>query len=733
MADTYRFLPWMRRGLSRGVTGPPTAPGGLPAHTSIAVDLDVSGATASTTVHLNGPGDVTGIDRRTVLRTEPRAGATDFEPSYLACIEFDPPDFPWLFTPAAPAGDRLHPWCVLVVVTKGPGVSLSVRTDSPLPVLTVDDPAAELPDLRDSWGWAHTQVVEEGGATDDVEADPDRNLSRLVCPRRLQPLTRYLACVVPAFDVGAQRGRGLSPSGVVIEPAWDVTVAGPEPVELPVYYFWEFSTAVEDDIEAMARRLHGPDHAPADLGRRRVYAAAGHRGLARPPLPAASRVVTMGGAVRPARSSATPPPVQDQALTDRLAAIVAARDTPELPGPAVRRVARRPSRAGRCTPVDGRAEHHRRPSGGRGPGHRGRAPPPGAVRAGGVGAGRSGARGQRAGAAGPPGRSRARPVAGPSRPGPPPRPAPAAGGAHARRHHHHPRPRRHRGANGGRRARRCQRAWRERVGGLPTAGQRPTPDGEGGHPTDRVGPQPGGARPHRRRCVSGRGQPRPPRRRGQPARRRPAEAHRDDEAGAPGPPRTRRRDDHRRCRPALGPGGPDRPVGHGHPPLLPSGRGARRRQPGHGAAGQAPPGRGDQAPAGARRPGHHEGPVRRGPAGPGPGGQPGHEDGRLRGCRRRRPGPPADQPPRRQDQRGPPGVGHGDRPCRGRRRAHPLRPLPGHRSLPRHGRLVLPVPGPAGRRGGSCPMPTASNRTPPSCCAPTRPSSAPSWSGSTTR
>ena len=68
-------------------------------------------------VRVYGPGDVVGIDPRGVLRTDPLARTADFEPNYLACIEFDNPDFPWLFTPAAAGvNGRLRPWLVLVVL-----------------------------------------------------------------------------------------------------------------------------------------------------------------------------------------------------------------------------------------------------------------------------------------------------------------------------------------------------------------------------------------------------------------------------------------------------------------------------------------------------------------------------------------------------------------------------------------------------------------------------------------
>jgi hypothetical protein len=331
----YRFLPWARRGLAQGVANPDAAT--LPARTSIQVNLDVAGKPASSRVDLYGPGEVTAIDRRLILRTDPRPGATDFEPNYLAAIELDPPDFPWLFTPAAHRNDRLRPWCVLVAVKKQPGVTMSVRADLPLPVLSIASPAAaaqELPNLADSWAWAHTQLLERPGTAADLDAEPDRNLSRLVCPRRLEPETRYLACVVPAFDLGVARGLGQPVTGAQVRPAWTPeTVATVAAGGLPVYYFWEFATSVEDDIESMARRLHGPEHAPENLGRRRIYAAAGHPRLAQPPLAPAARTVTMAGALRPAEAAATPDPEQAPKLTERLAAIVARRHTAELPAP----------------------------------------------------------------------------------------------------------------------------------------------------------------------------------------------------------------------------------------------------------------------------------------------------------------------------------------------------------------------------------------------------------------
>jgi hypothetical protein len=110
-------------------------------------------------VRLYGPGDVIGIDPQQVVRTVPRHLATDFEPNYFPAVEFDRPDFPWLFTPGkADAAGQLRPWICLVVVRKQEGVTLRVDPGLPLPVLDITPPAQpehELPDLSESWAWAH--------------------------------------------------------------------------------------------------------------------------------------------------------------------------------------------------------------------------------------------------------------------------------------------------------------------------------------------------------------------------------------------------------------------------------------------------------------------------------------------------------------------------------------------------------------------------------------------------
>ena len=273
-AVAYQFMPWARRGLTVALTTPDTLGAGalLPARATAPVGVTLAGANAGTLIdplqmNLHGPGDVTAIDTRLVLRTDPKPNARNFEPNYLAIVDFDPPDFPWLLTPASANGDdRLRPWLVLVVLDQAKTGLPKPPSQGLLPTITVKgaDVKAELPGLGESWSWAHAQVVtqatDSGGIQSDLQGDPASNASRLVCPRRLEPNKDYVACVVPAFEPGRLRGLGLADSKpdamASLGPAWDPDVVGD--VQLPVYYHWEFSTGPAGDFESLARRLRTP-------------------------------------------------------------------------------------------------------------------------------------------------------------------------------------------------------------------------------------------------------------------------------------------------------------------------------------------------------------------------------------------------------------------------------------------------------------------------------------------
>jgi hypothetical protein len=268
------FLPWLRQGLAARLGNADTLGATLPASVDLTVTLGVTtpANNPSATVHVRGPGDVIGIDPRQVVRTEPAVDSGDFEAVDLAAIEFDNPDLPWLFTPAAAdAQGRLRPWMCLVVVRQQDGVRLRPAGGEPLPVLEIAAPAKpleELPDLAESWAWAHAQVSwphdappDEAAVRELLMTRPELSVSRLLCARRLAPHTDYIACVVPTFDVGRRAGLNLPlPTNADLTPAWRHDAPPPARMDLPVYFHWTFRTGEREDFESIVDRL-----APRDL------------------------------------------------------------------------------------------------------------------------------------------------------------------------------------------------------------------------------------------------------------------------------------------------------------------------------------------------------------------------------------------------------------------------------------------------------------------------------------
>lgn len=277
------FLPWVQPGVAASI--PDEAKEQLninqEAVLSLPLRLVVNSNPVDKTARLYAPGDITAIDVQQIVRVEPEPGTTDFEPNYFAAIEFDRPDFPWLFTPLkADDQGRLRPWLCLVVVRKQNGVELRAGPNQSLPTLEINPPArplAELPDLSESHLWAHAQV---SGATREnlatvLQNVPAKSVSRLLCPRRLDPSTDYLACVVPTFEVGCAAGLNDTTTVSTLLPAWptrkepggDGDAPELKTIKLPVYYSWEFRTSAGGDFEDLVRRLK-PNELPIEVGRR---------------------------------------------------------------------------------------------------------------------------------------------------------------------------------------------------------------------------------------------------------------------------------------------------------------------------------------------------------------------------------------------------------------------------------------------------------------------------------
>ena len=296
----YTFLPWVRSGI-----GAFAQAAGPDLRATVPVKLTVGDGVASEdipqTLELYGPGDVIGLNADQIVRRLPAPNAVGVEGNYLAHIEFDRPDLPWLFSPFVANGERLTPWLALVVIDASAVRDRRPGRDGRPPTLTTT--LGQLQSLDDSWAWAHAQLA---GAPEDGDIG-DRlgpshaavNLSRIVCPRSLNPDgaddagREWLACLVPAIDAGRRTALGLG--GGDLGPAWRRDPNGADAndaIELPIYDAWSFRTGPAGDFESLAELLvavpapyqvgrrvidasqpQGPDHDPldpAEVGRRQV-------------------------------------------------------------------------------------------------------------------------------------------------------------------------------------------------------------------------------------------------------------------------------------------------------------------------------------------------------------------------------------------------------------------------------------------------------------------------------
>lgn len=350
------FLSWARQGLAGRLLreGSSTLAGGrlqLPLRLRVAAGSGPEAPTDSALIDMpvsfHGPTDVVGIDARQVIRCEPVALASSFEPNLFASIEFDRPDLPWMFSPTAPlddAKDRWQPWITLIVVSKGvASVQHAAGTSQPLP--SIDCPVSELPPLDEAWAWAHVQINQGSDVKTvaDLLAQGAQSLSRLVAPRRLDELTTYVACVVPTYELGRRAGLGLPSSAaelqdLALDPAWPKpSEAQPDRrVVLPVYYHWEFTTGAAGDFELLAKLLK-PRPLPDGVGVLGVNTS--RPGWAMPAVDDSSPTghLSMQGALRPLRAGDIGwPPAEAISFTARLTEVLNKPNELETPaGPLI--------------------------------------------------------------------------------------------------------------------------------------------------------------------------------------------------------------------------------------------------------------------------------------------------------------------------------------------------------------------------------------------------------------
>ena len=118
--------------------------------------------------------------------------------------------------------------------------------------------ATQLPDLAESFAWAHVQsAVPRKEVVTSLSDNPGAVLARLVCPRRLAPNTRYRVAIVAAFAA----------EGDTVVPAWP-RADGDE--ELIVYDTWTMSTGEAGSFEELCERLGPVDDPNLVLGLHRT-------------------------------------------------------------------------------------------------------------------------------------------------------------------------------------------------------------------------------------------------------------------------------------------------------------------------------------------------------------------------------------------------------------------------------------------------------------------------------
>ena len=250
---TYTFLPWMRQGLANQISG---AAG---QRATVPVDLVLTGRKLDGNnetkppihrdVQIYGPGDIAGLDPRAVINIEPNNFITNFEPNYLAYIDFYDEDLPWRYSPVTPSGHRLLPWMMLLVLKDGEFKDGRNIKDRPLPYV-IPGGTMKLPPPDQLWAWAHVHINKnligtsfnstdaaaiQTQVSQTLNADADMGYSRIISPRRLEANTSYHALLVPSFESGRLAGLGRDPSGAAAAntPAWtDATVPDRDPLLL---------------------------------------------------------------------------------------------------------------------------------------------------------------------------------------------------------------------------------------------------------------------------------------------------------------------------------------------------------------------------------------------------------------------------------------------------------------------------------------------------------------------
>lgn len=265
------FLPFMRQGIV--TLADPAAGSGKRIVLPVKVNLRAEEKNGTQIqelveqeVSLYGPGDIVGINENIISKVAPVEDTNNFDASLTPFIEFSEPDFLWRFsTRKAADNQNWLPWLSLIILKVNEGDKTGEfielpNTDAELPPRVQLSSNAVLPDLSESWRWAHVYLQELDNInyaqlSDTVRNAPGKVVCRLMSTRRLKPETKYQALLVPTFRIGLDAALGLT-GGTEDrrELSWETPTAGAGQI-LPYYYRWEFTTGTKGDFEYLVRLL----------------------------------------------------------------------------------------------------------------------------------------------------------------------------------------------------------------------------------------------------------------------------------------------------------------------------------------------------------------------------------------------------------------------------------------------------------------------------------------------
>lgn len=251
----YRFESWQRQGIGNATI----SNGGARPQIGLKIELAAINrgkSSANRLFQIVGPGDIIGFNADMVIRTEPVNWNTNFPPNLFAHIELYDEDFPWRYSPeSSDDQNNLCPWIFLIVLKESEfEFEEDPQNNIPLPRIK-NIVTSNLPPVEEAYLWAHVQKIEV--STIPSDNNPDRIISRLVCPRKLEPNTAYYAFVVPTYEAGRRAGLGQSEPEIFKSTTTEIidSTTKAKGDTFPFFYKWYFHTGNDMDFEYLASLL----------------------------------------------------------------------------------------------------------------------------------------------------------------------------------------------------------------------------------------------------------------------------------------------------------------------------------------------------------------------------------------------------------------------------------------------------------------------------------------------